>query len=96
MKVEFEHPTVWRAAASGIFSVLIGDDARLDAETFKQIDIHVEKAEPGKRLLDLRRVQMSDLGPLSSLAALERLYLDWTQVSDLGPLSSLRALERSI
>ena len=94
VKVEFEHPTVWWAEASGIFSVLIGDDTRLNAETFRQISIHVEKAEPEKRQLDMRGAQVSDLGPLSSLAALEHLYLDWTQVSDLGPLSSLRALRR--
>ena len=94
VKVEFEHPTVFWPEASGIFSVLIGDDSRWNAETFKQISIHVEKAEPGKRLLDLRRVQMSDLGPLSSLTSLERLYLEGTGVSDLGPLSSLRALRR--
>ena len=94
VKVEFEHPTVFWAEASGIFSVLIGDDAQLNAVTFKQIDIQVEKAEPGKRLLDFRRVQMSDLGPLSSLTSLETLVLDGTGVSDLGPLSSLRALRR--
>ena len=94
VKVEFEHPTVFWPEASGIFSVLIGDDSRLNAETFKQISIHVEKAEPGKRLLDLRRVQMSDLGPLSSLTSLKTLNLNRTQVSDLGPLSSLRALRR--
>ena len=93
VKVEFEHPTVWWAAASGIFSVLIGDDARLNAETFRQISIHVEKAEPEKRQLDMRGVQVSDLGPLANLAALERLYLKGTGVSDLGPLSSLAALE---
>ena len=93
VKVEFEHPTVWWAEASGIFSVLFGDDARLNAETFRQISIHVEKAEPEKRQLDMRGVQVSDLGPLSNLAALERLYLEGTGVSDLGPLSSLAALE---
>ena len=71
VKVEFEHPTVWWAEASGIFSVLIGDDTRLNAETFRQISIHVEKAEPEKRQLDMRGAQVSDLGPLSSLAALE-------------------------
>ena len=76
VKVEFEHPTVFWPEASGIFSVLIGDDSRLNAETFKQISIHVEKAEPGKRLLDLRRVQMSDLGPLSSLTSLKTLLLN--------------------
>ena len=94
VKVEFEHPTVFWPEASGIFSVLIGDDTRLNAETFKQISIHVEKAKPGKRLLDLRRVQMSDLGPLSSLTSLKTLLLDGTGVSDLVPLSSLRALRR--
>ena len=96
VKVEFEHPTVFWPEASGIFSVLIGDDSRLNAETFKQISIHVEKAEPGKRLLDLRRVQMSDLGPLSSLTSLKTLNLDGTGVSDLGPLSSLRALRNAL
>ena len=94
VKVEFEHPTVWWADASGIFSVLLGDDSRLNAETFRQISIHVEKAEPEKRQLDMRGVQVSDLGPLSNLASLERLYLEGTGVSDLGPLSSLAALER--
>ena len=94
VKVEFEHPTVFWPEASGIFSVLIGDDSRWNAETFKQISIHVEKTEPGKRLLDLRRVQMSDLVPLSSLTSLKTLLLDGTGVSDLVPLSSLRALRR--
>ena len=93
VKVEFEHPTVWWAEASGIFSVLFGDDVWLNAETFSQISIHVEKAEPEKRQLDMRGVQVSDLGPLSNLASLERLYLEGTGVSDLGPLSSLAALE---
>ena len=94
VKVELENPTEFWEEASGIFSVLIGDDAKLNAETFKLIDRHVEEVEPGKRLLDLRRVQMSDLGPLSNLAALESLNLNGTGVSDLGPLSSLSALER--
>ena len=93
VKVEFEHPTVLSAEASGIFSVLFGDDARLNAETFRQISIHVEKAEPEKRQLDMRGVQVSDLGPLSSLRALETLCLNGTEVSDLGPLSSLAELE---
>ena len=63
VRVEFEHPTDWWADASGIFSVLFGDDARLNAETFRQISIHVEKVEPEKRQLDMRGVQVSDLGP---------------------------------
>ena len=94
VKVEFEHPTDYWTEASGIFSVLIGDDAQLNAETFKQISIHVEKAEPEKRQLDMRGAQMSDLGPLSNLTLLKALVLDGTSVSDLGPLSSLRALRR--
>ena len=94
VKVEFEHPTVWWAEASGIFSVLIGDDTRLNAETFRQISIHVEKAEPEKRQLDMRGAQVSDLGPLSGLRALRQLGLGGTAVSDLGPLSNLTSLER--
>ena len=92
VKVEFEHPTSFWAEESRIFSVLIGDDPRLNSEIFKQIDIHIEKVEVGRRLLDLRSVHMSDLGPLSNLAALESLNLNETGVTDLGPLSSLRAL----
>ena len=94
VKVEFEHPTVRRGKAPGIFPVLIGDDAQIYAETFRQIGIHVERAEPEKRKLDLRGMQVSDLGPLSNLSALERLCLDRTQVTDLGPLSRLHALRR--
>ena len=92
VKVELEHPTDWWEETSGIFSVLIGDDARLSAEVFKQIDIQVRKTGSGKRLLDLRRVQLSDLGPLANLTALEGLNLNATGVSDVGPLSCLRAL----
>ena len=93
VKVEFEYPTEIWSEPSGIFSVLIGDDARLNAETFNQIDIHAKIAKPGKRQLDLRRVQLSDLGPLANLTPLESLHLDGTAVSNLGPLSNLGALE---
>ena len=93
VKMEIEQPTVWWEETSGIFSVLIGDDARLSAEVFKQIDIHVKKARPGKRRLDLRRVQLSDLGPLAKLTALESLLLDGAGVSDVGPLSRLTSLK---
>ena len=93
VKVEFEHLSYYLKESSGIFSILVGDDAQLNAETFKQIEIQLEKAEPRKRLLDFRRVQLSDFGPLSSLRALRQLDLDEAGISDLRPLSSLLALE---
>jgi len=43
--------------------------------------------------LTLSRTQMSDLGPLSGLTALQLLDVSGTQVSDLGPLSGLTALQ---
>ena len=94
VKVEFEHPTFPLGAASGIFSVLIGEDARLNSETFQQIDSHAEKAEPGTLWLDLRRVQISSLDSLVNLAAFGNLSLNGTGISDLGPLANLTALWR--
>ena len=43
VKVEFEHPPEAWGEASGTFSVLLGEDAQLNAEIFKQIGIQVEK-----------------------------------------------------
>ncbi|MFN9090093.1 MAG: hypothetical protein ACK5V0_00920, partial [Alphaproteobacteria bacterium] len=43
--------------------------------------------------LSLDRTAVSDLAPLSTLTALERLALNQTAVSDLAPLAALTALE---
>jgi len=94
VKVELEHPRGSWEETSRIFSILLGDDAQWHAETFRQIGIQVGKTEAGKRQLNLRGVQVSDLGPLVNLTALESLYLNGTGVSDLRPLSNLPALER--
>ena len=93
VKVEFEHPIDWWGKASGTFSVLIGEDMQLNARTFEQIGIQLEKAGPGKRRVDMRGVQVSDLGPVANLTALESLHLGETQVSDLDLLANLTALE---
>ena len=93
VKIEFEHlPEAW-GDASGTFSVLFGEDAKLNAKTFKQIGIQVEKTKPGKRHFDLRGVQVSDLGPVANLTTLESLHLTDTPVSDLDLLANLTALE---
>ena len=93
VKVEFEHPPdVW-GNASGTFSVLLGEDAKLNVKIFKQIGIQIEKVEPGKRHFDLRGVQVSDLGPVANLTTLESLHLNGTSVSDLDLLANLTALE---
>ena len=86
VKVEFEHPSDLWGEASGTLPVLLGEDTQLNAETFRQIGIQVEETEAGKRQLDLRGVQVSDLEPLVNLTALESLNLNRTGVSDLGPL----------
>ena len=93
VKIEFEHPPNLWEKGSGTFSVLLGEDAQLNAETFKQIGIQVEKTEPVKRRFDLRGVQVSYLGPVANLTALESLHLGETQVSDLDLLANLTALE---
>ena len=93
VKVQCEHPPDLLNDTSSIFSVLLGDDAQLHAETFKHIAIQVDKTEPGKRRLDLRGAQVSDLGLLSNLAALEDLDLRGTGISDLGPLSNLTEIK---
>ena len=93
VKVEFEHPTISWTEAPGIFSVLIGDDARLNAEILKQIGICLKMAKYEKPLLDFREVKVSHLGPLSSLASLKQLHLGGAHISDLDPLSRLTSLQ---
>ena len=73
-----------------VFEVLLSDDPnkkilRLICEESKKLNV---------RSLFLAQTQVSDLGPLADLMALERLDLNHTQVSDLGPLADLTALER--
>ena len=54
--------------------------------------IHLQRF-PGLRLLSVSETDISDLGPLAGLSALQSLNCSGTQVSDLGPLAGLSALQ---
>ena len=73
-----------------VFKVLLSDDPNRKILRF----IGEESKKLNVQSLSLDFTQVSDLGPLADLRALERLDLWATQVSDLRPLADLRALER--
>ena len=72
-----------------VFAILLGDDP--DRKILELI------GKQAKELyilpLFLAQTQVSDLGPLAQLTALQFLYLSQTQVSDLEPLAQLRGLK---
>ena len=87
-----EYARVYSPHLSSVFEVLLRDDPnkkilRLICEESKKLNV---------RSLSLAQTQVSDLGPLADLTALERLDLSHTPVSDLRPVAHLTALERLV
>ena len=86
----------WRKGGivpSSIFSDLIRDDAQLNVRVFARIGAQMDLEEPESREINLSGSQVSDLGSLRNMTALEWLHLRDTQVSDIRPLARLTALE---
>jgi Leucine-rich repeat (LRR) protein len=57
-----------------------------------QLIVHLQRF-PGLRLLSVSRTDISDLGPLAGMGALQSLYCVGTQVSNLAPLERLSTLQ---
>ena len=92
VRAELRHgnATAYPLRSPSAFEVLLSDDPnkkilRLICEESKKLNV---------RSLSLAHTQVSDLGPLADLTALETLFLINTQVSDLGPVAHLTALKR--
>ena len=94
VKTQLQLPCDPENTPSNMFADLLRDDAQLSVRVFEEIGAQLEVAEPGSRRLNLTGTQVSDITPLTNLAALERINLDGTQVSDITPLATSVALER--
>ena len=79
----------YRLRSPSVFAILLGDDP--DRRILELIGTQVKELDI--RSLSLAQTQVSDLGPLADLTALETLSLWETQVSDLGPLVRLTRLK---
>ena len=91
VRAELQHGQArgYQPRSPSVFEVLLGDDPdkkilRLIGEESKKLNV---------RSLSLMYTQVSDLGPVAHLSALETLDLSDTAVSDLGPVAHLSALE---